>query len=182
MKKLLITLLALTPFISLLTCANQLPVKAFASLPDVSNMHISPDGKNVISLVRVETPKHSGYLVSLLDIETLKSTHLIYSDNQKFVITSLKWANSDFVLVTAKFPAVRYGTPTTETRLMKLNVNTKEMSSVLSKSFLKRLTYIPNIMSQVVDVLPEDDNHILMSMAGFNSDGDEALVKVSLSR
>lgn len=168
-------------FISPIVQAKHIPIEAFASLPDVSKMRLSPDGSKAICLVRVETPTKSGNLVTMFDTKTLESTQLAFSENEKYVITNINWASNEIVLVDAKFPAVRYGTPTTETRLLKIDIATKKVSSVLPKLFLKRLNYIPNILNTVVDYLPEDDNHIIMSMSGFDSSYEETLVQVNIS-
>lgn len=161
--------------------SNQIPLEAFASLPDVSKMRLSPDGSKAICIVRVETSKRSGRLVTMFDTKTLEPTQLAFSENEKYVITDINWANDKVVLVDAKFPAVRHGTPTTETRLLKIDVATKKISSVLPKLFLKRLRYIPNILSDVVDYLPEDDDHIIMSISGFKSSFERTLVQVNIS-
>lgn len=168
-------------FISPFVQAKHIPIEAFASLPDVSKMRLSPDGSKAICLVRVETPTKSGNLVTMFDTKTLESTQLAFSENEKYVITNINWASNEIVLVDAKFPAVRYGTPTTETRLLKIDIATKKVSSVLPKLFLKRLNYIPNILNTVVDYLPEDDNHIIMSMSGFDSSYEETLVQANIS-
>ena len=163
------------------TNAKSLPVEAFASLPDVSSVALSPDGRKVISLVKIETGQHSGKLINLYNVETKKSKPLVFSDNQKYVVTQVYWASNDYALVEAKFPASRYGTPVTETRLLKIDINSGKISSLLPKHFMKQLKYVPNIMSNVIDIMPHDENHILMSMAGFGSDASESVIRVSLS-
>lgn len=161
--------------------AKPLPVEAFASLPDVSSVALSPDGSKIISLVKVETEKLSGKMINLYDVETKQSKPIVFSDNQKYVVTGVYWANNDYVLVNAKFPAIRYGTPVIETRLLKVDVNSGKVSSLLPKSFVKRLNFVPNILSNVIDLMPHDDNHILMSIAGLGSDASKSVIKVGLS-
>ena len=170
-------------FLLLLTAnvdAKSLPVEAFASIPDVSSVALSPDGNKVISLIKVETKTHSGKLIKLYDVKTAQSKPLVFSDNKKYVVTRVYWASNDYVLIEAKFPATRYGTPVTETRLLKVEISSGKLSPLLSKSFVKRLNFVPNIMSNVIDLMPHDDNHILMSMAGLANDASESVLKVSL--
>lgn len=80
----------------------------------------------IASIVRVEQPKLKGTVVSILDLETGNKDYAIHTDNQKFVLLSLQWANDTTLLISAKFPANRYGTPTTETRLVKYDLTTRK--------------------------------------------------------
>lgn len=160
--------------------AQKLPTEAFASLPDVSQIKLSPDGKQALVLVKVENPNASGSLIRLFDLEKRDIKDLMFSDNEKYKITSLEWANNKQALLWAHFPAVRYGTPVIETRILRLDVKTGETLHILPQKFMKRLKFIPNIMSNVVDMLPHDDEHILMSMAGLSENLDTAVIKVSL--
>jgi len=43
------------------------------------------------------------------------------------------------------------------------------------------LKYIPNILTNVVDYLPKDKNHILMAVGGFTYSGEPTVVKVSFN-
>lgn len=139
MKRILPLLLLWLCNYTVANTAPQLPVEAFASIPDVSSVQLSPNGKKIASVVRVDQAKLKGTVVSIQDIETGEKSIPLHTDNQKFVILSLQWANDNILLISAKFPANRYGTPTTETRLVKYDLTTKKTSSVLPRSVLDRL-------------------------------------------
>jgi len=161
----------------------QLPVEAFASIPDVSSVQLSPDGKKIASIVRVDQPKLKGTVVSILDLETGNKDYAIHTDNQKFVLLSLQWANDNTLLISAKFPANRYGTPTTETRLVKYDLTTRKTTSVLARSVIDRLSWIPQHQGQIIDMMPDDPDNILLSLDGMGEEvGEDSVLRVNLSQ
>lgn len=161
----------------------QLPVEAFASIPDVSSVQLSPDGKKIASIVRVDQPKLKGTVVSILDLETGNKDYAIHTDNQKFVLLSLQWANDTTLLISAKFPANRYGTPTTETRLVKYDLTTRKTTSVLARSVIDRLSWIPQHQGQIIDMMPDDPDNILLSLDGMGEEvGEDSVLRVNLSQ
>jgi len=162
--------------------AEPLPIKVFGRLPDVSGVTLSPNGKLVASLVRVDLKNKKGTEVSLFDTNTKHQKYLLFTDNIKYRINRLHWANNNYLLVEVTFPYSRHGVPTAEHRLLKLNVTNGKFTGVLSKIFIKRLSYIPNILSTVIDYLPNDDDHIIMAFGGFSTRGDQTVVKVALKR
>ncbi len=56
------------------------------------------------------------------------------------------------------------------------------MDGVLSRSFFNKMTYVSNILSTIIDILPEDDDHILMSLSGFNDGVGHSVVKVAITK
>jgi len=163
--------------------APLLPVEAFASIPDVSSVQLSPNGQKVASVVRVELPKLKGTVVSILDLNTGEKNYAIHTDNQKFVIQSLLWANDNTLLIKAKFPANRYGTPTIETRLVKYDLTTKKTANVLANSILERLSWIPQHQGQIIDLMPDDPDNFLLSLDGMGeSVGQESVLKINLAQ
>jgi len=161
----------------------QLPVEAFASIPDVSSVQLSPDGKKIASIVRVDQPKLKGTVVSILDLETGAKDVAVHTDNQKFVLLSLQWANDTTLLISAKFPANRYGTPTTETRLVKYDLTTRKTTSVLARSVVERLSWIPQHQGQIIDMMPDDPDHILLALDGMGEAvGEDSVLRVNLSQ
>lgn len=157
-----------------------LPVKAYAGLPDVNVPTLSPDGNKIASLISVDLPDKKGTAISVLTIDTGKTDYVLFTDNSKYTLHDLTWANDELLLVDAKYPFSRQGTPVTEWRLVKIDVNTKKMRSVIPDSYLKRLRYIPNIQNNVIDYMPDDEQFLLMSLAGFGSGGEPSVVKISL--
>lgn len=183
MKRILPLLLLWLCNYTVANTAPQLPVEAFASIPDVSSVQLSPNGKKIASVVRVDQAKLKGTVVSIQDIETGEKSIPLHTDNQKFVILSLQWANDNILLISAKFPANRYGTPTTETRLVKYDLTTKKTSSVLPRSVLDRLNWIPQHQGQIIDLMPDDPDNILLSLDGMGENvGEDSVLKVNLAQ
>jgi dipeptidyl aminopeptidase/acylaminoacyl peptidase len=143
---------------------SMIPVEAFATLPDVSQLQLSPSGKHVASIVRMDTPEKKGVAINIYDIDIKQSSHPLWLDNAKHVINWIHWVNNEQLLVSARFPARRYGTPTLETRLLIVGTNGKS-KSVLEHSFFRRATYIPQFHDNVIDFLNDDPEHILLSLS-----------------
>lgn len=161
--------------------SNSLPVKAYAGLPDVNQPTLSPNGGKIASLITVDLPDKKGTAISVLSIASGETDYVLFTDNSKFTLHGLHWGNDDLLMVDAKYPFSRQGTPVTEWRLIKIDVNTKKMRNVLPDSYLKRLKYIPNIQNNVIDYMANDDQHLLMSLAGFSRDGEPSVVKINLN-
>ncbi|PMG41103.1 S9 family peptidase [Shewanella sp. 10N.286.52.B9] len=162
--------------------AQQLPLEAFASIPDVSHVTMSPNGKKIASLVRLNTNEMKGSIINILDIDTRESFYPLQTDNEKFVILSLQWASDDALLIKAKFPAVRYGTPTTETRLMKYSISKNKTSSIISSRSLKKFKWMPQIQSNIIDYLPNDKEKLLLGISGLgNKPNFESVININLN-
>jgi len=176
---------------NVISLPKQLPVKAFASLPEVSQMSLSPDGKNVLSLVRVDRPDTQGVAVKLANIKTGESTVPLYAENQRFRIRWAKWASNTHLLVSTIYPSVRGGdgTPTTETRLLIVDTKTGKFRNALpSKKFdisennsSTDTVHIPQFQDNVIDLLPDEKNKFLLSVDSL-SPGWDSVFKVSLDR
>ena len=160
---------------------KQLSLEDIVGLPEIRNVILSPTGRYVAFIQKVDTNKYSGLAVSLLDVIEGKQTPILFSDNKKYIITSMLWGNNDTILIEAKYPAVRSGTPVTESRLMRLNIHDQELKSVLSRRMINKMIYVPNVLSTIVDLLPADEEHILMSLAGFDNGKGESVVIVPIT-
>jgi dipeptidyl aminopeptidase/acylaminoacyl peptidase len=179
---LLLALLVAQPSFATPSTPQQLPVEAFASIPDVTNVTLSPDGKNIATVVRLDLDTQKGSLVNIYNVASGKSVYPVQTDNQKFTITGLSWASNDILFIYAKFPAIRYGTPTNEWRLFKYSISENELSSVIKPMVLKRFKWVPQIQSDIIDMLKDDDDHILMQFTGLGSKPEnETVMKINLT-
>ena len=60
--------------------ANELlPIEAFAHLPSVTQVKLSPNGENVASLVKIDTEDAQGAVVQVFNIPKRKVTNLAFS-------------------------------------------------------------------------------------------------------
>ncbi|MEZ9370001.1 hypothetical protein AB4140_14410 [Shewanella sp. 10N.286.51.B2] len=65
--------------------------------------------------------------------------------------------------------------------LIKYNIKTGEAGSVLTKKVIKSFEFIPQFQHHIVDILPKDPQHILLSVAGFRSRAlEDSVLKVNL--
>lgn len=165
-----------------LSFAQELPVEAFASTPDVSHVTLSPSGNKVASVIRLDKPKLKGAIIEIWDIEKAKKSYPIQTDNKKFVILDLNWSGDNILLIKAKFPAVRYGVPTTETRLFKYVISEGKTASVIPRKIMSRLKSVPQFQSKVIDMLTGDENSILLELSGSGTYSNyESVLKLSLN-
>ncbi len=156
-----------------------LPVEYFAELPDVQGVRISPDGKTLFSIIRVETETVSGRAIQVANIKSGKKELVFFTSNEKEVIRWASWGNNSKLLVSISFPATRGGTSTNETRLLVVDIKTKNVRNAISNQFLKSLFYYPQFQDDVIDMLPDDPDHFLLQIStGTNL--DDRVYKVSL--
>ena len=156
-----------------------LPVETFAQLPQYGQVQLSPDGSKVAALVKIDMEDMLGTAIQVGNLETGKSEFFAYAPVEKYRVNWIRWANNSQVLMSARFPAKRQGTPTTETRLLRVSVLNGEIASVFSRQFLRKQTYFPQFQDEVVDVLPDDEEHILIA-GSFRSISYSDIYKVSL--
>ncbi|KPZ68448.1 Prolyl tripeptidyl peptidase precursor [Shewanella sp. P1-14-1] len=172
-----------TPFAALAQTSKvtQLPVEAFASIPDVSHVRLSPNGKHIASLLLDDTAEVPHKIVALFNTETGQFHIPMKNDHEKFMITNLTWASDEILLITALMPSKRFGKNANESLLIKYNLTTGEAGSVLTKKALKRFDSIPQYQGDVIDLLPKDPEHILLSVSGFSKRVSEpTVIKVNL--
>ncbi len=163
--------LSLVFICSFANASGHLPVEHFASLPDVGNVRLSPNGKKILSLVRLDAQGKQGTAIQVLNAETGELERPLFADNKKYEINWVRWGNDQYVLMSAKFPAVRYGTPTTETRLLSLDLTTGKLRNIIPKRFYKRFDFMPQIQDSIVSILPSDEDHFLLELGGFATGG-----------
>lgn len=163
--------------ISLPTFSAPLPVENFANLPDVRNLSLSPNGKRLLSIVRIDVGDTKGTGVQLTDLDTSKVDIALFTDNSKYFIGSAAWKDDKTLLVWTWYPADRdtwvgmgqAHFKTREVRLLIINTETGEVVSPFKKSFLKNYRILPSGLGNVIDFLPDDPLHILMSVPGLDT-------------
>jgi dipeptidyl aminopeptidase/acylaminoacyl peptidase len=153
------------PMQSIASDAQSLPASAFSSLPSISNLSMSPDGKKIIYLQNVE---NKTALVSL-HLETGKMTTLYVTENKKFTFNKVAWANNDTVLFSIRAPYYRFGIPTYETRLLAGKADGSEEARVLVRPKAQysggTVDLVAQFQDNIISLLPDDPKHILLSIA-----------------
>ncbi len=156
-----------------------LPVEAFAGLPDVKQVRLSPNGKRVAALVKVDTDQRRGTTLFVYNVETEEKSFPVYTDNRKFVFNWIKWASDRRILASARYPAVRYGIPSTETRMLIIDAETGETRPAIRANSFKKYRYIPQFQANIIDDLPDEPDNILLSLA-LDSPDASRVVKLNL--
>ncbi len=147
--------------------AEKFPVEYFASLPDVDQVKVSPSGRYISYLVRVQQDGVEGVALSYLDLQSGKSEDITFASNKRFVVRRVLWANDKELLVSAVFPSNRRGIETKETRLLVFDIKTKKGRNALPKRFLRDFSYVPLVQDNIIDLMPEDENNFLLEIGGL---------------
>lgn len=147
---------------------SQIQPEMFAQLPDVSNVNLSPDGQKVVSLVRVQTKQGPGVVVLWVDLVTGEKKKLIASDNERFVVAWMEWANNDTLLLSTFYPTRSYGTPVTGTRLLKIDTNTAKFASAIPTRLFDKFGEAPILQDNIIDFLPDHPDEFLVALRTTN--------------
>ncbi|MEK6802738.1 MAG: alpha/beta fold hydrolase [Nitrospirota bacterium] len=140
------------------------PVEAFASLPRIASIQLSPSGRHLAVLRH-----HEGK--TYLDTQTVtgQDAHRVVStDNQEYVITWFRWANDERLLVSVRVADIREGVDSQETRLLAVNRDgTQQNGNLLRASsfpsiFGKR--HFPQFQDRLVGTIPGDPGHVLIAL------------------
>ena len=159
-------------FLILPTHADEAPpAEAFARLPTFQSIKISPDGRKFSALVN----QNNRYQFSVF--ENTEPLALLYnmSEDDKFEIRKVFWPNNNRLVFSIEYSSKRYGTETTETRLLSMNADGTDIRG------LYRIkaddAYIPQFQDQIVSLLPDSPNEILVQY-GEN----QAVYKIQVDR
>ncbi len=155
--------------------AHTLPIEYFSRLPDVSDVSLSPNGKKMASLVRVDIPGQKGISAQVTDLETGKSRPVLFSDNTSYVIYRLHWKD-DKTLLAHGFAALDQDSwgnrqpakyKIRATRLLFINAETGEVTKPFNTMFLSQYRIPPVGLDSVIDPLYDDPDHVLMGVWGI---------------
>ncbi|MFY0640478.1 MAG: S9 family peptidase [Bermanella sp.] len=162
-----------------LALVERLPVSAFADLPDVRQVHLSPNGEYIASIVQSSIDNKDVSVLTVLDLKTNTSTSLLHADNITSKLGWIRWANDQQILISSNFSDFRQATPSIESRLLVLDIATKKVRNVWPKKLIDGFLNTPQFQNIIVDMLPGDDHHILMELDGILRNSSK-LYKVSL--
>lgn len=165
-----------------------LPLHAFAQLPDVSRLLLSPEGDKLAATVRVAVEDTVGTAVQVTDLDGGEQNILLFTDNSRYFINSLTWKDNKTLLVSTFYPDRRdtwvgmgqARFQTREGRLLIVDTESGEVSNPFSRAFLRRFRILPSSLNQVVDTLPDDPDHILMALPGTRGGPYNVVYKVNI--
>ena len=157
-----------------------LPLEAFAALPALSGVMLSPDGRQIAAMLN--TADRTVLVTRPLLGKTLRP--VLSTDNQKFHFSWARWVNAERLLVSLRFASQRGGTGTTETRLLSVKADgSGQFNLVKNEAFRSRaigVGHAHQFQDGVIDWLPDDGHHVLLQMASDANNILPAVYKVNV--
>ena len=160
-----------------------LPLEAFYRDRALSDIEISPDGKNLLALKNFEGMTY----VIVYSLENGQSFYPIKSDNVEFKFNWVNWANNKRILLSLRFPSRRgtHGTGLTfqETRLLSIDAFKPSKPVLLYKpneELAKDYGFVSQFQDNVISYLPEDPDNILLSI-DRDMPGRQSVYKVNVN-
>ncbi|MEM6583065.1 MAG: prolyl oligopeptidase family serine peptidase [Pseudomonadota bacterium] len=144
-----------------LTAREQLPVEAFASLPAIEGIELSPSGEHLAMIVNRDGASY----VAIQDLESKQITPIAKTLNDKYLLNWVQWANEQQLLTSVFFPDIRWRAQTGETRLLVFGPEDESPRLLVSPrgTFLKK-EHNSQFQDRVVSLLPDDPQHILLAL------------------
>lgn len=143
----------------------ELPYQAFSRLPQYSSVKISPDGTKLAFIRNVQ--KAGIAVLTSYNLTNGEMLLLVQSDNEKILIRWFEWANDETLLVGVRYAGKRHRTDTVETRLMAIDakkVREEPRLLIRPRSTTMNWKNISQFQDRVLDILPEDHDHILVEL------------------
>jgi len=154
-----------------------LPFSAYGSLPDTSQVKLSPSGESIAMIKNIK-----GTLVLMTySFKTGKKRSLFQADNKEALLRWFKWANDDVLLVSASYPTQSIGSSVkySLTRLHKYDLSTPKGLEQLVKSSEHKKEYKAQIQDEIISLLPDRPDHILMTI-DYDVPGKPSIYEVNV--
>ncbi|MDH3747185.1 MAG: hypothetical protein OER97_03175 [Gammaproteobacteria bacterium] len=142
-------------------------------LPAIDDVAISPDGQTMAYVLQHEGQPH-------LAIDDLSGGKVLVPPIENLEFRWLRWANNDRLVFALQFPAKRGFAETQETRLLGIDKDGANVVSIIKNATRVELgSHIsvdvapPQIQDDVIDWLPDDPDHILISLDADHDDRNE---------
>ncbi len=185
MKKFALVAIALTIAFSSIAqdyaSPEQIPAKAFAQMPRMSDVAMSPDGTYIAYMM----PKNGRNHIVIQPLEGGKAVSI--PPMEKFDMRWMRWANNERLVFSVSFSARRWAIQSRETRLLSIDRAGTDLQQIVipdrKPSSVKLSAYkpiAPQYQDNVIDWLVDDPEHILVSLDG-NFDGKSEVRQIDVS-
>ncbi len=155
-KRLYLSFLISLISLATVSAKDLVPVEAFSNLPLVEKMSISPDGKHLAFFLNGEGKT---YLITK-PINGAQTKAIYATDNKGIKLSKFWWANNERLLLSLRFPSKGYkNTKITRTKLIALNLDGSNIKQDLISD-----DYLLQFQDKVVNLLPNETEHILISL------------------
>jgi hypothetical protein len=142
--------------------AAAVPLEAFAGLPAVDEVTLSPDGERYAALMNVgkETVLITRELVGSTPVKALLKT-----DNREFRFQWIRWVNNERLVMSVMYPSQRGWVEVAETRLLSIKRDGTGINNLVRYSYFDGQRERAQFQDRVVDWLPEDGHHLLLQLS-----------------
>lgn len=140
------------------------PTEAFAALPRISAIHLSPSG-TYLAVLR----NQGGHTLLMTQTVSGQDPHVaVTTDNREYVITWFQWVNEERLLVSIRFANTRGTVDTVETRLLAVNRDgTHQNDNLLKQTTFSSIfgkKHVPQFQDRLVGTIPGDTRHVLIAL------------------
>ncbi|MFL0803681.1 MAG: prolyl oligopeptidase family serine peptidase [Agarilytica sp.] len=146
--------------------STPIPLEDIAGLPSVKWLQISPNGRYISSWGRVKSDGKEGFSLNVLDLNTMKSENLLVALDGNYRPLWYEWANNDKILIAGVYPWLFAGKARQKTEMEVLDIHSKALRRIVPERLSKSNFggYMPSRLDRVIDLLPDDEDHILMNI------------------
>jgi len=153
--------------------AALIPAEVFAQLPDIDNMQLSPDG----TFLAYKTRYEGRSMVIIQSRDGKDRTAVPF--NKGAEISWFKWANNNRVLISFESTVTKPGRLYSQTRLTGIDKNGDNYGLIVrgeknaangAANFKFKQFSTAQYQDNVIDFLPDDDDHILLSIRNYGED------------
>lgn len=162
--------------------ASEIPVGAFAQLPKMQEVSLSPDGTHIAYFYPQKGRSH----IVIKSMINRDQAPVVLPPVDKLIFTRVDWANNDRLLFVGEYYSQRNGTETTETRLGSITKDGQELDWIVKpqrvesvRGTLATQEVPPQIQDDILSLLPNDPDHILLTLDD-NLDGKYEVRKINV--
>lgn len=158
--------------------AKNIPISEFNKMPMVAQPSVSPDGKNIATIVNSEDKTQ----VAIIPFnDPSKMSIIVALGGDKFRIDSIDWANNERILITVSQPFKAYGLQLRTSHIYSASLDGKDVIE-LKKRLHRKATAeefyrnSPNLLS----LLKDEPNHILVTINDIRDNNYSSVFKVDI--
>ncbi len=144
--------------------SGTLPTEAFAALPRIASIQLSPSGAR-LAVLRNQGGKT---LLMTQDVSGQEAHVAVTTDNRAYAINWFRWVNDERLLVSIRFADPRQGIDGQETGLLSVNWDgTQQQDNLLKQSAFPSLfgkKHFPQVQDRLVGTIPGDTRHVLIAL------------------
>lgn len=136
------------------------PVEVFAAKPLLDDFRLSPDGQRIVGFMNIGGK--SSLVTGNWDGSGIRP--ILDTDNNKFLFNWVHWVNNDRLVVSLRFPSTTRGTLAWETRALAMDLKGENVVNLVPPPRRSNSKWLAQQQDDVIDWLPEDGQHVLMSI------------------